>query len=281
MHVRTILTAAAMASTFTIGVASALAQEEAREEFSLTPTAGGATALDVTNLNGAIHVIGTDDGPISIMGEKITKSTTGDEARAALADITIRTSTASGTLVVESVHPSERGNTQYNVHYTIRIPRDWSVVAKNRNGAIEVEGINAAVTASVSNGQVTTKQVSGNVTASVSNGQIDGDLDVPSGGALSLTVDNGQIRSRVGLSGAADCTVRATNGEVDLTLDDDASARLDAEVEVGSVDVSSLSMTSATRTKRGMVGESVSGTIGGGAATVGVTVSTGSVRVGR
>jgi DUF4097 and DUF4098 domain-containing protein YvlB len=282
MQIRTILAASAMAATFTIGAAHAFAQsEEAREIFKIDRPTSGYTALDVSNINGAVRIVGSDDAALSIEGVKIVKSSSEGEAAEHLKEIEIVVGEANGALTLRSVHPESHDGTHYNVEFEIHVPRTWRVTATNVNGQITVEGMRAPVHASVTNGQIRTREVKADVTATVDNGQINGDVDVPSGGNLALTVTNGQIDSRLVFNGAANCTMVATNGEVKLALDDNASARVNASVEVGNVNVRDLTATNESRTRTGMVGELYSGTVGGGAATVGVTVSTGAVRIGN
>ena len=177
-------------------IGSAHAQRGSRydvvDESTLTRTlsfaAGGGRTLDVRNINGFIHVEGTNDGAVQMSIRKVIRAETRDDLAQAQQDV--RLDFRDGAPRVEATvtdrrghvcgEPwNDRGDRWDRVHYdvrfdfTIRVPRDAALRLCTINGGdVIVSGTQGDFTVDNVNGLIDMKSVAGSGRAHTVNGPV-------------------------------------------------------------------------------------------------------------
>ena len=188
-----------MLATVAIGMAvigSAHAQKATRydvvDESTLTRTlpfaAGGGKTLDVRNINGFIHVEGTNDSAVQMSIRKVIRAETRDDLAQAQQDV--RLDFRDGTPRVEARVTDRRGHVcgepsydrsdrwdrvYYDVRFdfTVRVPRDASLRLCTINGGdVIVNGTQGDFTVDNVNGLIDMKGMGGSGRAHTVNGPV-------------------------------------------------------------------------------------------------------------
>jgi DUF4097 and DUF4098 domain-containing protein YvlB len=255
-------------------------QVEAREAFSYSKPASQKRELVLDNINGDIVITGVDDlTAVEITGTKIVKAPTAAAAREHLGDITIDVAALDTTIEVSTDQPDGGMGRSYHVSYQIKVPSTWTVRVENVNGNVQVVGMKSAVETSITNGNFQARSLAGNIDVDLANGAIEGDMKLPENGMCSLSTTNGTIDAKMEIPASAEAQLEATNGRIALAIPRSTSANLSAESSVGSVDVSNLQLDGLEHDRDGIMGESISGTLGSGSATIDLEVTNGEIAV--
>ena len=219
-------------ATVAIGIAlvgSAHAQRASRydvvDESTVTRTlsfaAGGGRTLDVRNINGFIHVEGTNDGAVQMSIRKVIRAETRDELARAQQDV--RLDFRDGAPRVEATVTDRRGHVcgepsndrgdrwdrvYYDVRFdfTIRVPRDVALRLCTINGGdVIVTGTQGDFTVDNVNGLIDMKGVAGSGRAHTVNGPV----------SVTFTANPTQPSS-----------FKSVNGNIDISFLDGLSADL-------------------------------------------------------
>ena len=217
-------------ATVAIGVVligSAHAQRSSRydvvDESAVTRTlsfaAGGGRSLDVRNINGFIHVEGTNESAVQMSIRKVIRAETRDDLAEAQRDV--RLEFRDGAPRVEAVVTDRRGQVcgepsnddgqgRDHVHYdvridfTIRVPRDARLRLCTINGGdVIVNGTQGDFDVSNVNGLIDMRQVAGSGRAHTVNGPV----------SVTFTANPKQATS-----------FKSVNGNVDVSFLDGLSA---------------------------------------------------------
>ncbi|WP_145139615.1 DUF4097 family beta strand repeat-containing protein [Paenibacillus sp. Y412MC10] len=169
-------------------------------------------------------------------------------------------------------------------YFNLQVPESVEVEVHTKNSTIDASGLHAGLTAVTSNGTLNVKDIQGKVSAKTSNGRIVAtNINGPSelvtsngtvtanqlGGPVYIRTSNGAVRGDSGIAGNWD--VKTSNGSINLTVSEDASAKLTAKTSNSSI-----------KGNIGWVDESDSratATLGDGQYTVGLATSNGSITV--
>jgi hypothetical protein len=132
-------------------------------------TLSGATALDVDNVNGFIHVTGDSGNTVRLDGEKIIKARDPEEMARAKREVTLDINQKDGVAQFyvngpfrdhdhasssHGFHEHESRHYQVTYNLTLRIPRTLKLILKTVNGEVtcadtagnfEVNGVNGAI----------------------------------------------------------------------------------------------------------------------------------------
>ena len=219
-------------ATVAIGMAligSAHAQRGSRydvvDESTVTRTlsfaAGGGRTLDVRNINGFIHVEGTNDGAVQMSIRKVIRAETRDDL--ARAQQEVRLDFREGAPRVEATVTDRRGHVcgepsndrgdrwdrvYYDVRFdfTIRVPRDAALRLCTINGGdVIVNGTQGDFTVDNVNGLIDMKGVAGSGRAHTVNGPV----------SVTFTANPTQPSS-----------FKSVNGNIDVSFLDGLSAEL-------------------------------------------------------
>lgn len=260
-----------------IGSVASGQQTENSESFSFTKNAGSRQRLVVTNTNGRIAIVGVPGANnVRISGVKMVNSGSGNGSVKA-DDITIDIEETGDAIEVTTNPPRGGRNLNYTVDYTIEIPGNWSVQVTNSNGNVIVEGVQKGVKVDVANGTVEAKNVGGDIEAEVANGTIRGSGKIPDNGSCRLRTSNGTIDARLEMASSVSCDIVTSNGKIVLALPKNTSAGVSATTGIGKVSVDGLEFASKTRDQQNMIGETFTGTLGGGSGKITLAVQNGSI----
>ena len=155
---------------------------------TLSFAAGGGRTLDVRNINGFIHVEGTDESSVQMSIRKVIRAATREDLAEAQRDV--RLDFREGAPRVEATVVDRRGHicgepwrddgerwdrVHYEVRYdfTIRVPRDTALrVCTINSGDVIVNGTRGDFDVSNVNGLIDMRQVAGSGRAHTVNGPV-------------------------------------------------------------------------------------------------------------
>ena len=200
----------------------------ASETFSMSLTANGKSLITVTGVNGDVHIIGSASADSVIVdGIKMVSSESQADAREHMEELGIGLIHLSDEIRISTQQPQETHGRLYTVNYTIIVPEDFQVNVENVNGSVTVENILNYVEADNVNGAIDFTDIQGSVQANLVNGQITAKVILPENGDVDLQTVNGNIVLQVPVSVSVD---------------------LRADVVVGSITISGLTVTDVTST---------------------------------
>lgn len=194
---------------------------------TLSFAAGGSRTLDVRNINGFIHVEGTNDSNVHISARKVIRAGTQDDLAAAQRDVRLEFregARVEATVIDQRGHVcGERWNddgrrwnrVHYNVRFdfTIRVPRDAGLRLCTINGGdVVMTGTRGDFTVDNVNGLIEMKDVAGSGTAHTVNGPVTVAFAANPAKESSFKTVNGNVdvTFRDGL--AADFAMKTFNG---------------------------------------------------------------------
>ena len=225
------------------------------EEFHHTYplTAGGR--VDLSNINGDVHIVAWDQNEVKVDAVKSA------ESKERLKDAEIRVDARADSISIDT-HYREQGEGWHGNHYrsteveyTLTVPRSARLDdIKLINGGLDVTGVSGEVHASCINGKLTARGLSGRARLATINGPLDADFDRLPAGELELS---------------------SVNGPVELTLPSDAKASIEATTVHGGIDNEFGLHTNNHR----FVGHDMRGELGGGGAEIRLTNVNGPIHV--
>lgn len=222
---------------------------EVREFTVARPSAG----LHITDSpNGGIAVTGASRSDMVIRAKVQTWAETEEAAREIAGNV--RVTIDNGRVTTEGPRTGRRES--WSVSYRAEVPAATDLELDTSNGSVSVSNVNGTLQLSSSNGSLRLTGVGGDVRGRTSNGSVH----------VTLT---GQSWSGAGLD------VRTSNGSARIDIPENFNARLVASTSNGSL------RTDIPVTVQGRVGRDIDTTLGSGGATIRVSSSNGSVRIGR
>lgn len=171
--------------------------------------------LNVSSMNGGIHVIGEDRQDVKIEARVQAWAGSASEAADILREIQIDTTNGAIRDKGPSFHLGHQG---YGISYVIRAPRQTSAELKTLNGGIGLEHLNGDLRFDTTNGGVNLTDLAGDVHGSTVNGGLD----------ISLS---GNHWNGKGLQ------AETTNGGITLNIPDHYSAHLETGTVNGGIEV--------------------------------------------
>lgn len=155
-----------------------------------------------------------------------------DAARAEMtASLVSKPASRPPTVVAMMDHPGNNHWFQHESRWTITVPPDIAVRAKNVVGALNVEGIRRGAYLQTGAGTIKVRDLLGGLTLVVE----DGGADVEAAGRIEIRVDAGDARVGPLAQNPADVAVRVRAGKITLDLPPDRSGTLSAESTFGKV----------------------------------------------
>jgi DUF4097 and DUF4098 domain-containing protein YvlB len=224
------------------------------EEFHQTYPLAANGRVDLSNINGAVHITAWDQNQVKVDAVKRAGDADG------LKRMEIRVDAHSDALVIETKYHQDddnwgRGNHMSEVEYTLTVPRTARLdEIKLINGGLDVTGVNGEVRASCINGKLVAKGLAGDSKLSTINGPLEANFE-----SLRAT--------RIELS--------SVNGPVRLLLPSDAKARIEATTVHGGIDNDFGLHTNNHR----FVGHDLKGELGGGGVAIRLSNVNGPINV--
>ncbi|MGD1045183.1 MAG: hypothetical protein ABR936_07635 [Bacteroidota bacterium] len=197
-----------------------ISKKECIDKYELILASNGPKEFFISNKNGTVCVVGTSKREnIKITGWKSVQAKTLEEAKFHLADINIDIQELQNQVRVKTEHPDGMQGIQYQVNYEIEIPSEWSMSVENKNGDIRISGIKNNLKIKLHNGTVNASDIFSNVQVEIANGNIQINQTFPQNGL---------------------CLLKTINGSINLLLNKDASAIVNANVRTGVIFTESL-----------------------------------------
>jgi len=224
------------------------------EEFHQTYPLAANGRIELSNINGAVHITAWDQNQVKVDAIKRADDADG------LKRMEIRVDTHSDMLAIETKYHQDdnnwgRGNHISEVEYTLTVPRTARLdEIKLINGGLDVAGVNGEVRASCINGKLTAKALAGDAKLSTINGPLEANFD-------SLHATHVELSS--------------VNGPVRLMLPSDAKARIEATTVHGGIDNDFGLRTNNHR----FVGHDLQGELGGGGVSIRLSNVNGTIDV--
>jgi hypothetical protein len=224
-------------------IAMADFREQATAEWRKTYELPSGGRVEIGNVNGKIDVTPSQGNTVEVVATKTSKAASQEAAKQALDRIEIRESVNGESIKISThVQRSSGGlfnNSNWQVHYTVRVPANAALKLSTVNGGVVVSGVSGPINAEATNGGIKALDVSGMVEASTTNGGVEVDLsEVPEGG-VKLECTNGGIRLRLPPDGKASISARITNGGIEAeglnlqTRGESSRRRLDGDLNGG------------------------------------------------
>jgi DUF4097 and DUF4098 domain-containing protein YvlB len=214
------------------------------EEFhqSYAITADGR--LELSNVNGSVHITAWDKNEVKVDAVKYANS------QEKLAEAKIEVEATSNSISIRTKYPNHDNTWNWGgshnpatVEYTVMVPKTIRLDEVNLvNSDLNIEGVTGEVEASCVNGRLTAKGLGGRTKLSNVNGRIEVGFDQLSGSWIDIS---------------------SVNGGVEVTLPSDAKAEIEASTVSGGID-NDFGLHNA---KHQWVGHNLRGDLGGGGGT--------------
>ena len=184
--------------------------EEFHQTYALTPDG----RIELSNVNGAVHISGWDRNEVKVDAIKYA------DDKEALDEARIEVDSGKDYLSIRTKYPDHDNWSSHHrnasVEYTLTVPRAARLDEINLvNGSLEVKGVSGEVRAACVNGKLEASDLAGRAKLSTVNGHLEVRFD-------RLPADSVELSS--------------VNGSLELTIPSDSSARLEASTVSGSID---------------------------------------------
>lgn len=230
--------------------------EEARDTWSKTWPLDANGRLEIVNTNGSIQVDPADITQVEVHAERLARAATQQGAKEILEKLEMEEEASSDRVHLAVKSPSMVGfhHGNYEIRYTVRVPRGASVDLHETNGQLNVTGLTHETRLATTNGQIIGRGLDGAVRATTTNGRVQLQL--------------------VGLT--RDVEVQTTNGTIDLQVPPTASAAISARVTNGRVGVENLP---ALKTEDDNSRRNFNGRLNGGDHAIRLSTTNGSITI--
>jgi DUF4097 and DUF4098 domain-containing protein YvlB len=221
------------------------------EEFHRTYPLNADGVFALSNVNGEVHVKGTDQNSVQVDAVKTA------DTREYLQEMRINVSASASSITIETKLPEHMNNHNSRVDYTISIPKSARIRKLDLvNGTLTIEGVRGDITASTVNGRL---EVNG------------------SAADLHLNSVNGQVNAAVSQLGKY-AKLSCVNGSLSLTLPSDVSTEVKGSTVNGNI---SNDFGMNVEHARYGPGASINGQLGDGSSRLELSTVNGGIRVLR
>jgi hypothetical protein len=208
------------------------------DEYSYTRTvdrmaaAAGAAVLNVTAINGNVHLIAGDGTAVRV--HAVLKARSAD----VLSLLEVRTARVGGTLRLQEICPTTRhlffwSVSDCDIELEVHYPRALAVNLQSQNGNVAVDGSTAGVSVTNGNGNIEVNGVRGAIRVKNGNGNVDiSDASTN----LTVTNTNGNVSAALANPWHGSAIAMSTNaGNVELRVPAGFDAKLSARTRMGDV----------------------------------------------
>jgi hypothetical protein len=208
----------------------------AEQTFEFEYGANQKSTFTLEGVNGNVHVEQAyGQSTFKVFGKKRVFSSSQDDAENGLDYLDVSVENYHEGLKVKTVHPHENGGRNYSVDYWIYLPKNVDLKINSANSNVKLQ------------------DVEGNAWIEITNGEIDAQVRIPVNGELKMN---------------------NVNGDMKLRLPRSTSAVFNAESSLGTINMTSLSLTDKHETKN-----SVNGILGEGEGVVHLKSTNGNLSI--
>ncbi|HEX2252881.1 MAG TPA: DUF4097 family beta strand repeat-containing protein [Thermoanaerobaculia bacterium] len=255
-----------LAAALTLALATTAGAATLTQTIDRTLPLRAGSELVVRNVNGPVTLGTWDRDEVRLVAVKRVKAGSESAAREGLEALEVDIEQSADGLRIETDQPRHGDglfswatgtSVQYEVRYTLTVPRSVRLDASTVNGSVKAEGLAGEIRLGTVNGGVHVRDTRGALEAHTTNGAIDAEL-------VQVTRD-------------ARLAFTTTNGSIDLALPSDVRGRLQANTTNGSIS------SDFPVTVEGRYGpKSVRGDLnGGGHATLKLATTNGGIKIRR
>lgn len=225
-----------------------------REEFHHSYPLSADGRIELSNINGAVHIRAWDQEQVEL--DAVKRADTEEQ----LQDTEIRVSASRDLLTIETHYNEDRGNGPRHDHpatveYTLQVPRRARLdEIKLVNGSLDVAGVLGEVRASSVNGRLEAREL---------------------GGGAKLSTVNGSLEAQFSHAGAIELS--SVNGSIELTLPANTKARLEASTVHGDIQ-NDFGLASSDHR---FMGQELRGELGGGGEDIRLRDVNGAIEIHR
>jgi DUF4097 and DUF4098 domain-containing protein YvlB len=183
--------------------------EEFHQSYSLTPNGH----VEVSNVNGAVRIMGWNRNEVKVDAIKHGRS------KEDLDNAQIVVDSRSDSIIIKTKYDNEgwlfHHNNHATVEYTINVPKGATLDAHVVNSGLEIEGVSGPVSAHDVNASVRITGLANTADLSTVNSTIDAQFDaVPSSGTISARSVNGGVVLRLPANLNAEVSAKTVNGHI-------------------------------------------------------------------
>jgi DUF4097 and DUF4098 domain-containing protein YvlB len=191
---------------------------EFTEEFHQTYAIAPDGRVDLSNINGSVHISTWDQNEVKVDAIKSA------DMKEKLEEARIEVDSGNGYVSITTKYPdhdmtSRNGhwhNNPASVEYTLTVPRTIRLDAiKLINGSLDITGVTREVRASCINGRLEAHNLSGRADLSTINGHLDAQFEELSSSSIEL---------------------KSVNGSLELTIPSDSKAEIEASTVSGGIE---------------------------------------------
>jgi DUF4097 and DUF4098 domain-containing protein YvlB len=187
------------------------------EEFHQTYPISGEGRVDLSNINGPVHISSWDRNEVKVDAVKYA------DTKERLDEAKIEVDASKDYVSIETKYPDHDHNWNWGSHnnpatveYTLTVPRTARLdEIKLINGSLDVTGMTGEVRASCINGRLEASDLSGRA---------------------ELSTVNGKLVAKFGQLSGQSVELNSVNGSVDLTIPSDSNAEIEANTVSGGID---------------------------------------------
>lgn len=180
----------------------------ATEAFAFSVDATTHTEFRLEGVNGLISVTADPNATaVAVSGERRVGSSSTADARSHLSNLRVVVDESGSAIVVRTEQPQNPRGRNYVVDYEVTMPSGLRLSISNVNGNVTASGVENDVSVGNVNGNIGLTEIRGGVSAGLVNGNIVADVILPRG---------------------MDVALGTVNGNLTLSVQDGASARVEA-----------------------------------------------------
>jgi DUF4097 and DUF4098 domain-containing protein YvlB len=207
----------ACALTFVLAAQASDHRGALTEEFHQTYPISADGRVDLSNINGDVHITTWDHNEVKVDAVKYA------DTKERLEEAKIEIHSSPDDLSIETRYPehdhnfnSGSHNNPATVDYTLTVPKTIGLdEIKLINGELEITGVSGEVHASCINGRLEARDISGRA---------------------ELSTINGRLIAKFTQLASEDVKLNSVNGSVELTIPSDSNAEIEASTVSGGID---------------------------------------------
>lgn len=213
LAVLTWMSLALAASAFARGPETSKFKEEFHQTYPLA--AGGR--VELSNINGAVHITAWDQNQVKVDAVKYANS------QERLNEAQIKVSASAGSVSVKTEYPhhdmtfnDDDADNPAGVEYTLMVPRAARLdKIETVNGSLDLTGVTGEVRAETVNGHMTARGLAGRTRLETVNGRMEAQFDRLDSSNIELSSVNGSMRVSLPSNANAEIEASTVHGGVE------------------------------------------------------------------
>jgi DUF4097 and DUF4098 domain-containing protein YvlB len=221
-------------------------------------------------ITGDIEIVGDSTAnQLLIEGRKVVTAGTQQAAQAALASAKVKITRLSDRLVVLSEHPASTSETQFEIDYAIRVPRQWNIAVLLNEGNVRISNLTSIMSVENSSGDITLENIRGEILLENTTGDV---ILNNISGSVVTELESGNINATVTMPEYGQAHLSTLAGNIALQIPAQTNATLSADATTGTVQLFNLTLQQAVFGQH-----SVSGVLNSGNGVINLLTANGNI----